>query len=101
MAIEFRLWSSTEEAKVRRLFKAGLTHEKIAKQMPGRSAKSIMYKCNFLGLCRVVEKNWTKTEEKRVLAMRIEGFSLEEIAKKLDRTKTSVKVKLCRLRKEI
>ena len=94
-------WTSDEEAKVKRLFAKGLTHKAIAKKMTMRSPKAVMYRCNSLGLTRVVEKNWNREEERRVLSMRVEGFDFEEIARILGRTITSVKVKICRLKKII
>ncbi len=94
-------WDSDETAIVRQLWEKGLTHRQIAKNLPGRSAKAVMYRCINIGLRRVFEKNWSGKEEQRLLFLARNGLELDVIAKRLDRTKMSVKVKLCRLKKDV
>ena len=47
------------------------------------------------------EKNWTEREMQKVGEWRVEGLPYTQIADRLHRTEASVRVKMCRHRKEI
>lgn len=47
------------------------------------------------------EKNWSEWEMQRLCKWRSEGVSYAEIARRLHRSEMSVKVKMCRHRKEV
>ncbi len=48
-----------------------------------------------------VEKNWSECEMQKLTEWRLEGISYAEIAKRLRRPANSVKIKMCRHKKEV
>lgn len=48
-----------------------------------------------------IEKNWTESELEKVTEWRAEGLSYIEIGNRLHRSANSVRIKMCRLRKEV
>jgi DNA-binding NarL/FixJ family response regulator len=95
-----KTWSISEDNTLIRLFEKGDTYQEIGENL-GRSAKSVFARVKFLGRQRQEEVNWSEEEILELLRLKLRGYKNYEIAEKLNRPESSIKLKLCRLRKKI
>lgn len=95
------LWTDAEKSLLISLHEKGVFFKDMVSEFPNRNIKQLYNQAYRLGLWRVEEKNWTKSEEEKAILLKLGGHSIGKIAKELDRTKKSVVVKLSRLRKKI
>jgi DNA-binding CsgD family transcriptional regulator len=88
-------WTEEEIAKLKELASKGYNYIEIAKVL-GRSVHSVRIKARQLGIRKQTRKLWTKEEEERLKEL-LKRYSLSEIARILDRTRSSVASKVWEL----
>lgn len=100
-----RRWSPQETEELLSLSNSGASFREIAKILPSRSEDSIISKLrnligsqNNTGQAKRTYRPWTADETARLHRLAQEGFSMGQVAEKLDRTRSSIDARFRRTR---
>jgi hypothetical protein len=91
-----RRWSAGEDAAVRDGYDSGLSCERIARELPGRTPAAVAARARKLGLATHARR-WTALDDERLrhLAGR---YPVEELARRLGRTPDALRQRASKLR---
>src|ERR1700674_412594 len=93
-----KFWTAAEDAQLKAYVEQGLSGRDIAARFPGSTRNAILGRVWRLGFGVQVRQVWTETLTARLLRLDIDGYTLPQIAAKLDMTVPAVGDKLRRVR---
>lgn len=91
-----RRWEEWEDAIVRDGYTSAMPCEEIARQLPGRSTRSVTARARRLKLVSYAGR-WSTEDDRRVARLVVLGRTLEEVAQSLGRTPEAIRRRASRL----